>query len=230
MYNAEMLPPISEIQEKKLPCIVVYDTSASLRGFEQAIREGLQALKDAIGDDDMARAKVDLALIEFNSHAEVKQNFTLAANMEVPAVNCNGATATHEAIQLAIEMVEARKQQYKDAHVAYDQPWIWLITDGQSNDRDNGSFRKLLEMQKNKKCVFYGVAMGPEAVPGELTAMHKNNICFRTSKDGFREVFEYISQSMSNASSPNPVYATEMETPDEDSGIEVLRGKKMISL
>ena len=58
MYNAEMLPPISEIQEergRREPLVRIIDTSRRLTEQDmQAIREGFQALQEAIANGDMA--------------------------------------------------------------------------------------------------------------------------------------------------------------------------------
>ena len=201
-YEIPEMPPVEEMQEEKVPCIVMVDTSSSLHGYEKFITEGLETMKAAIEDDDMARGRVELCLIEFNSQAHLRQNFSLARNFEVPSIFCTGLTATHAAVRMAIDLANARKQQYRDEHVAYKQPWFWLFTDGGSNDEDNGAFEELLQMQQDKKAVFFGVAVGDDSHLANLGRMNKNGIYLQIDKDKFKAAFVYLSQSMSHVSSP----------------------------
>lgn len=228
-YTIPTMPEIDEIQEQKLPCIIMVDTSGSLSGYESQIVEGLQALKDAIIEDDMARARIDLCVIEFNNHASVIQNFTLASDFTVPNIRCHGSTATHEAVKLALEMGNARKAQYRAERAAYKQPWYWLFTDGASTDADNGSFAELMDVQMKRKGIFFGVAVGNERSLPALGAMNKSGLYLKISKEGFREAFEYISQSVSEAAEPD--FDNQMKAPDPDSGIQVFRVRdNMITL
>ena len=39
-----------------------------------------------------------------------------------------------EAINVALDMIEQRKDNYRENGIAYYRPWAFLITDGEPND------------------------------------------------------------------------------------------------
>ena len=202
-FLGDMPLPVNEIKspgQEHIPCVVMVDTSGSMVGYEKELEEGLQAMKDAILDDDMARNRVEVCLILFNSNVQMEQSFGAVSDFKVPTIKCTGMTATHEAVAKAIEAAEARKQQYRLEKVAYRQPWYWLLTDGYSNDANNGAFDDLRQKQIKRKAVFYGVAIGKEANTHELAGIHKDGIYLYVDKDKFKSVFEFISASMSEVS------------------------------
>ena len=80
--------------------------------------------------------------------------------------------------------------------------WYWLFTDGDPADEDNGSFEELLRLQNAKKAVFYGVAVGNERKLANLGAMNKDGCYLQISKEGFKEAFKFLSESVIEASDP----------------------------
>lgn len=196
--------PVENTGEQHLACAVLIDTSGSMTGCESQIEEAIRAMKEAIEGDDNARGRVEISLIAFDDEVRELASFGPIAKLEVPRIKCGGMTCTHAAVEFALHRVEERKEDYKKNRVTYNQPWIWLLTDGGSNDPDNGAYQKLLEAQKNKKCVFFGVAVGNQVDESELGGMHQNGMIFRVGKDNLADAFEYLSQSVASASQTVP--------------------------
>ena len=196
--------PVENTGEQHLACAVLVDTSGSMRGYEQQLVEAISAMKEAIQGDDIARGRVEVCLITFDDEVREESPFGAITKMEIPRISCGGMTCTHAAIQFALQRVAERKASYKQNHVTYNQPWIWLLTDGGSNDADNGAFAELLKAQRESKCVFFGVAVGDNVNEAELGGMHKKGMILRVGKDNLSTVFDFISQSATGASVSNP--------------------------
>ena len=207
--------PIENTGEQHLACAVLIDTSGSMCGYENELKGAIAAMKDAIVNDDIARGRVEICLIGFDDDVREESPFGPIARMEVPNITCGGMTSTHAAIKFALQRVEERKAEYKQHNLTYNQPWIWLLTDGGSNDSDNGAFQELMEAQKNGKCVFFGVAVGDNVNEVELGSMHKNGMILKIGKDNLATVFEFISQSVSGASVHEPGEKIKVATPPE---------------
>ena len=211
--------PVENTGEQHLACVVLVDTSGSMSGYEKELRNAIAAMKEAIMEDDIARGRVEICLATFDDDVKELSPFSVITRMEIPEISCGGMTCTHTAIKFALDRVAERKAEYHQSHITYNQPWIWLLTDGGSNDNDNGSFAELLRAQREGKCTFFGVAVGEGVNITELAGMHKNGQILRVGRDNLAKVFEFISQSVSVASRRNPGEKTVMQTPE---GIEVV--------
>ena len=207
--------PIENTGEQHLACVVLVDTSGSMHGYERQLTDAIIQMKEAIENDDTARGRVEVCLVTYDDDVREESPFGAISRMAIPSISCAGMTSTHAAIDFALKRVAERKSEYQQNHVTYNQPWIWLLTDGESNDRDNGSFEALLEAQQNSKCVFFGVAVGDEANEQELARMHKNGLVLRVEKDNFASVFQFISQSVSGASASKPGTSISVVPPPE---------------
>ena len=201
--------PITNRGEEHIACAVVVDTSGSMHGYEQELKQAIHEMMEAIMEDDMARGRVELCLITYDSTARMVQPFGPMHMFEAPGeICCKGMTSTHAAIRMALDAVKARTAEYDAQGVARKRPWLWLLTDGGSNDADNGSYHELMDMQLNGQLNFFGVGIGPEADASELKSMHKKHQMLRVNREDFLEAFKLISQSMSKSSSSTAGMAT----------------------
>lgn len=207
--NLETPRPISNRGEEHIPCAVLVDTSGSLHGCEPEIHDALVEMKEAIIADDMARGRVELCLITFDDVPRMVQPFGPMHMFEVPGkIECDGMTATHAAVRMALDALKDRIGEYAAAGVTAKRPWLWLLTDGGSNDADNGSYDELMQMQLDRQLNFFAVGIGKNADASELKSMHKNHQMLRVSREDFRAAFALISQSMSKSSSSSSGTAT----------------------
>lgn len=196
--------PIQNPGEQHMPCVVLIDTSGSMAGHERELEEALREMKETIMEDDIARGRVEVSIITFDDDVKEIVPFGPISAMQIPHLDCGGMTHTHQAIDLALRRVEERKNEYKSMNIVYNQPWIWLFTDGHANDSDNGAYDRLLQAQNNKKCVFYGVGIGNDVDEKELGRLHKKGMILKVSKESFKAAFELLSVSVTAASSHKP--------------------------
>ena len=130
-------------QEPKQPLLLLVDVSGSMTPRITRLASGLRILKEEILKDDVARRRVEVAIMAFggsNDESGVKlvQDFVPVEKLDVDYVSGllipGGLTPMGHALLKAIETVERRKQQYKEQGINYYRPWIWLITDGYPTD------------------------------------------------------------------------------------------------
>ncbi len=130
-------------QEPKQPLLLLVDVSGSMIPRINRLISGLRLLKEEILKDDVAKRRVEVAVMAFggnNNETGVRlvQDFVPVENLDIDYISGllvpGGLTPMGHALLKAIEVVEGRKQQYKDQGVNYYRPWIWLITDGYPTD------------------------------------------------------------------------------------------------
>ena len=207
---------LTEPSERRIICVLVADTSGSMAPCAHKLQQAIVDLVDTINGDDFCRSLIDLCLITYNDEARVVQPFAPAHTFKPPhEIECRGTTSTHQAIRVALDEVNHRKAEYHANCITYRQPWIWLFTDGNSTDADNGSYAELLQLQQERKLAFFGVAIGDSVDYNELKAMHKNNIALHISHENLQEIFRFVGPAIIQACKSKPGEKITMTVPPQ---------------
>jgi len=97
------------------------------------LNQGLQDFYKEIVSDETTSQRLELSIITFNDYVKVVQEPALPENVTIPMLEADGDTALADAVNEAIDKVEARKKWYKETGQPYYRPWIILMTDGVPN-------------------------------------------------------------------------------------------------
>lgn len=114
----------------------------------------------------------------------------------------------NEAVITGLDMIELRKQEYKDVGVDYWRPWVFLLTDGVPTDNElyQDAQQRLQDALNNKKINFFPMGIGSGADTQTLKKYTKNGsgMVLKASKENFQEAFVWLSSSMSVVSNSDP--------------------------
>lgn len=106
--------------EPRCPCVLLLDTSGSMQGAPiDALNQGLKALRDDLNKDPLASRRVEVAVVTFDSDVKVVQDFVTADQFQPPTLTTQGVTHMGGGIHKALDMIQARKQEYKANGVSY---------------------------------------------------------------------------------------------------------------
>jgi uncharacterized protein YegL len=189
----------AENPEPRCPCVLLLDTSGSMAGAAiEALNQGLNAFKAQLVKDPMACRRVEVAVVTFDSEVKLAHDFTTAERFEPPRLTAQGQTFMGGAIQKALDMIQARKQQYRTNGVAYYRPWVFMITDGEPQGEPENIVDQATARLKNdeaaKRVAFF--AVGVE----EANMQRLSQIVVRTPVKlnglNFTEMFVWLSRSM----------------------------------
>ncbi|KLV01449.1 glycosyl transferase family 2 [Photobacterium aquae] len=203
-------------------CMLVLDASSSMGG--QPISQlncGVQRFIEEVQKDEVASCSVELGMITFGHQIEFKQPMvTVDEVTEVAPVEANGMTPMGQAVDLAINELESRKQEYQKAGVSYYQPWLILMTDGEPNDEWQAAARRLRALAENKKMVVLCVAIGDDA---NLEVLSQFSVLPPKKLAGlkFSEFFIWLSQSMQRVSASIPGDRVSLPPTDSWDSIDV---------
>src|SRR5580700_10758715 len=128
-----------ENQARRCPCVLLLDTSASMSsGSTPALGRPIDLLNSALPtfrkelmDDPTAKQSVELAVITFGGTPTVIQDWTDAEHLATPELRPNGSTPLGPAIQMALDMIDARRALHRQNAIASFVPWLFILTDGQ---------------------------------------------------------------------------------------------------
>lgn len=173
------------------------------------LKKGIDLFYDAILNDEIARYSAEVCIVTFDSTAKKIVDFsTLDLQDGVPELIADGTTAMGEGVNLALDLLDERKQEYKGAGVDYYQPWLVLMTDGQpvggSESELKRAHTRTTDLVNSRKLTVFPIGIGNEA---DKSALEKFSPKFEPLKlQGlkFQEFFAWLSKSVSKTSQSTP--------------------------
>ncbi|HEU4452786.1 MAG TPA: VWA domain-containing protein [Longimicrobium sp.] len=197
----------AENPEPRCPCVLLLDTSGSMQGDPlDALHAGLEAFRFDLALDPLAARRVELAVVAFDDKARLVQDWVSPDQFEVPLLDAGGMTHMGEAINLALDLVEERKQRYRTYDVAYYRPWIFLVTDGEPQGEPEAAVkeatRRIREAEERKQVAFFAVGV-ENANLQKLKAIAVRDPLRLKGLD-FRDMFVWLSRSMQSVAHSRP--------------------------
>lgn len=196
----------------RVPICLVLDVSSSMDGAPiQELQAGVQMFFEAILQDEVAQYAVEISIVTFGSSVQKALDFMSIERQEVPDLKANGMTPMGQGVTLALDLLEARKEDYKRAGVDYYQPWMVIMTDGEPTDDIALAAARIESLVADKKLTVFPIAIGDAAnlqVLGRLSPMRPP---LRLNGLNFADFFTWLSRSVSRVSQSTPGEAVELD-------------------
>lgn len=193
----------------RVPVCLCLDTSGSMMGQPiEELNRGLKQFFQEVAADEVARYAVDICIVTFGDMgARLFQDFSSLDAASCPRLTASGGTPMGEALTIALDKLEQRKQKYKDSGIDYWQPWLVLMTDGQPNgDRHvlESACQKTSSLQAEKKLTIFPIGIGKEADMTVLSRVSPQRVPLKLAGLKFVEFFQWLSKSVSRTSQSIP--------------------------
>jgi len=193
----------AENPEPRCPCILLLDTSGSMKGEPlDALNEGLRTFQQELDRDSLAKKRVEVAIVTFNSDVEIEQDFVTADDFKPPVLKAKGLTHMGEAILRGLDMLQVRKALYREHGVSYYRPWLFLITDGEpqgeAEELIEQAAQRIKDDEANKHVAFF--AVGVEAADMSRLSQISVRDPLKLKGLNFKELFVWLSASMQQVS------------------------------
>lgn len=201
-------------QEPRQALILLLDTSSSMAqsGDIVQLNQGLRELESSLRDPPASR-RVEIAIVTFGGQVERTQDFVEVARFEPPHLAAHGATPMGEAIQLAIGMVERRKEVYKSKRLEYYRPWIFMITDGEPTDNWQAAASAVQQAEAASKLAFYVVGTDTANFDILKRIASEQRKPLKLRDNNWQELFRWLSRSMKTVSGSTPGDKIQFERP-----------------
>lgn len=187
------------------------------------MQQGIEQFCKAIREDESARYAAEISIVTFNDKAECIEDFASIDRQEkIPELIPQGNTSIGEGVNLALDLLEKRKSEYREKGVDYFQPWLVLMTDGEPNGDQEALIRAIHRtrdaVNANKLTVF-PIGIGPAVDLKALNKFSPKREALKLQGLKFQDFFAWLSQS---------VTATSKSAPGEDISLDVSRLKALV--
>ncbi len=195
------LPEFVDNPEPRCPVILLCDASGSMSGAPiNALNAGLTAFKEDVYRDEIASLRVEVAIVTFGP-VRLVQDFVTIDNFTSPLLKADGVTPMGGAIEYALDLLEERKETYKNNGIQYYRPWVFLITDGAPTDSWHYAAQQVRQAEAQRRLLFFAVGVEGadmstlrQIAPPERPPVLLNGL-------DFRSMFQWLSTSMKRVSS-----------------------------
>jgi uncharacterized protein YegL len=201
----------------RLPVCICLDVSPSMEYAQhdengqtvipiEELNEGVETFFRVVNEDPQSSRSAEVAIVTFDSQARVVQDFGPVRFATPPRVNCSGQSTNMVAgVELALSLLEKRKQDYKSNGNEYFQPWLVLITDGEPNVGNWSQMaQQVRSLVENKKLTVFPIGAGPQANLTVIRECSPKTPALRLKGADFHSMFEWLAQSVQQTSRSRP--------------------------
>jgi uncharacterized protein YegL len=215
----------SENPNQRTPCILILDTSGSMQAATNnggtrisALNDGIKLLEQSLRDDSTALVRVQLAIVTVGgpqNDADLMMDWTDAIHFQAFPLKADGATPLGRGLRIGLQLVEQIKSDLKSSGISYTRPWMMVITDGEPTDSTDEWARAVTECrdaESSRKVEIFTI--GVEGANMSKISEISSKPPLQLEGVKFKELFVWLSASLSAASKSRP--GDKLELPSTD--------------
>ncbi|TCT06881.1 vWA domain-containing protein [Aquabacter spiritensis] len=192
---------------ERVLCTLLIDGSLSMSNDSKIdqLNAALHLFKSELMADPLASISVRLNIIRFGGlngkdTAHVVTDWTEAREFTPPTVTAAGQTPLGRGLSLAMESIAEEKASLRAIGISMKRPWLFILTDGQPNDPWEAAAAQCREGEKSGKFIVWPIGIGQDANFDVLRRMSSRNFALEVGEAKFRELFQWLSDSMKSVS------------------------------
>lgn len=171
------------------------------------LHNGIKTLYDDLKTNPNTKYSADVSIVTFADDAYVVADFSgVREQPGVYELKTGDMTDMGKGVNLALDLLDARKTEYKEAGREYYQPWLFLMSDGDANGDKTElqvAQKRVSDLVKSEKLNFVPVGFGKKS---DFSKNNEMNHFSKTEKAvlydfiDYERFFKWIAQSMDQVS------------------------------
>ena len=195
---------------RRLPICFCLDVSGSMiakttRGTKRIdeMNAAFNRFLEAMKGNEVVAESADVAALTFGGKVDVPLQMTPISQVETQTfdVRKRSFTPLGEAILTAIQLLDLRKQGYKDNGMKYFQPWLVVITDGEPEgdgaaEAMDEAVQMINQLESEGKIVIFPVGIGTDVDFRELKRISRiRKEPIRVDETNLSAFFDFLNAS-----------------------------------
>jgi len=202
--------------EPRCPCMLLLDNSWSMSGPPiTELNQGLVTFKEELMADSLAAKRVEIAIVSFGP-VRVVNEFQTAEHFVPPQLTAQKDTPMGQAIIQGLELLNQRKALYREHGIPFFRPWVFLITDGSPTDDWKAAANEVHKGEEKRAFALF--AVGVEGANLDILRQITVRQPLRLKGLKFRELFQWLSNSMRSVSRSVPGTEVPLANPTTPDG------------
>jgi len=186
---------------RRIPICLVLDISGSMAKNQNidTLNENVNYFLNFVRNNPKSRRIADIAIVLLGGGVNVYSYYKQIDEIEFKPFEPFGNTPMGEAMNVAINLLQDRKQYYRQNEIEHYKPIIVLMTDGAPTDQYKPAAQKISKLILDKEVKLYPVGIGDEFDPSimrEFSPLITPKVL--ENKEEVALLFQLLSQSSSN--------------------------------
>lgn len=209
---------------ERIPVVVCVDLSPSMNDHNalNELNQATQQFYSELHENPVTQHAVEIAVVGFCGSATTIRDFEPVFTASPPKLEVlGGGTSLGSGVARALELLANRKQQYQQAGVAYNQPWLCIITDGEATDQTHVPLApQVSALVAAKKLTVFPIWVGACQSINALAMLSPSRPPLRLKNLNFAGLFQFLRESL-EAVSASQDGAVVLDTKDLGSWAEI---------
>ena len=219
-HNLAQSVQFADNPEPRCPVAVIVDRSGSMQGQRiQAINQALEQFRVELSRDTLAMLRAEVALVSFN-HTVDYYDFASVESFAPPRLRAYGGTKISLAVNTALDLLDSRKQIYRENGISYFRPIALLLTDGypehDTPQEIAAVHERLMIEEEGRRVAFFSFGVDGADI-NALSRITPPNRPPRHIGDATRiaGLFQWLSNSVAKISTSNPGDRIRLDSVDD---------------
>ena len=171
------------------------------------MNEGVKLFFDELVNDEIAKYSAEVSVVAFAGKSETILDFESLSRVHFVELSemAQDGTNIGDAVQMALSLLDTRKQEYQEVGVDYYQPWIVIMTDGKPTEENYKNIaQEVSKRVLDKRLSVFPIGVGDGADMDVLALFSPKRPPLKLKGLRFKEFFEWLSKSVSAVSHSIP--------------------------